>query len=249
MKHVIRFFPPRYTLREDALKEAFMNHTVLIVDDDPTIRRLLQKVMLSNQLSCEMADSAEAALELLQTRSFSLILMDITMDGMDGFAAVEKLRAAGNTTPIIIVSGKSEDFDTLYGLELGADDYVTKPFNPIILGAKVKALIRRSEQSAGRSQVLTAGPFRFDKNTFLLTKDGEDIPLSSKETKLMAFFLEHPGQVFTKAQLYRQVWHDDLVDENTVTVHINHLRAKIEDNPRAPRYLLTVWGLGYKFNK
>ena len=224
------------------------NDSVLIVDDDPSIRRLLTKVMHSNQLASDTAGNAEEALALLRTRSYSLILMDITMDGMDGFEAVEKIRAAGNNTPIIIVSGKNEDYDTLYGLELGADDYVTKPFNPVILGAKVKALIRRNKQTQTASAgVLSAGPFRFETTSLRLYKNREEIALSSKETKLMAYFLEHPGQVFSKGQLYRQVWNDDFIDENTVTVHINHLRGKIEDNPKAPEHLLTVWGLGYKF--
>ena len=221
---------------------------VLIVDDDPSIQRLLKKVLLSNRLTAETAGSAEEALRLLKSSAYSLILMDITMDGMDGFEAVERIRATGNTTPIIIVSGKNEDYDTLYGLELGADDYVTKPFNPVILGAKVKALIRRNEQLRGNSSsLLRGGPFRFDLSTLRLTKNGEEIPLSSKETRLMSYFLEHPGQVFSKAQLYRQVWGDDFTDENTVTVHINHLRAKIEDTPKSPVHILTVWGLGYKF--
>ena len=222
--------------------------TVLIVDDDPSIRRLLIKVMHSNRLASDTAENAEEALRLLQSHSYSLILMDITMDGMDGFEAVEQIRAAGNTTPIIIVSGKNEDYDTLYGLELGADDYITKPFNPVILGAKAKALIRRTRQmKESSSGDLAVGPFRFEKSSLRLYKGSREIPLSSKETKLAAYFLEHPGQVFSKGQLYRQVWNDDLTDENTVTVHINHLRAKIEDDPKSPKYILTVWGLGYKF--
>ena len=222
--------------------------TVLIVDDDPSIRRLLNKVMHSNQLASDTACSAEEALQLLRKRKYALILMDITMEGMDGFEAVEKIRAAGNTTPIIIVSGKNEDYDTLYGLELGADDYVTKPFNPVILGAKVKALIRRNEHARSiSSRQLSEGPFRFEKSSLRLYKAGQEIALSSKETRLMAYFMEHPGQVFSKGQLYRQVWNDELVDENTVTVHINHLRGKIEEDPKAPVHILTVWGLGYKF--
>ncbi len=224
-----------------------MEEKVLIVDDDPTIQRLLKKVMHSNQLATDIAGSAEEALALLKSHTYSLILMDITMDGMDGFEAVERIRAARNTTPIIIVSGKNEDYDTLYGLELGADDYVTKPFNPVILGAKVKALIRRSRQLTTDSNFITLGPFSYNRSTLILKKNNQEILLSSKETKLMAFFMEHPGQVFTKAQIYRQVWNDDLTDENTVTVHINHLRGKIEDTPKQPQYLQTVWGLGYKF--
>lgn len=222
--------------------------TVLIVDDDPAIQRLLKKVMHSNQLNADVASCAEEALEKIKSQSYSLILMDITMEGMDGFEAVENIRARGNTTPIMIVSGKNEDYDTLYGLELGADDYITKPFNPVILGAKAKALIRRNQnRTANDSDVLSAGPFRFEKTSMRLFKDGEEIFLSAKETKLIAYFLDHPGQVLSKGQLYRQVWNDDFVDENSVAVHINHLRGKIEADPKSPLHLLTVWGLGYKF--
>ncbi|MBQ6361214.1 MAG: response regulator transcription factor [Lachnospiraceae bacterium] len=222
-------------------------NTVLIVDDDPSIQRLLKKVLRSNDLETDIAGSAEEALRLLKKNKYALVLMDINMDGMDGFEAVETIRGRGDNTPVIIVSGRNEDYDALYGLGLGADDYVTKPFNPIILGAKVKALIRRNEQMAVSSgNNLMQGPFRFEKNTLRLFKNEKEILLSSKETRLMAFFLEHPGQVFSKEQLYRQVWNDDLIDENSVTVHINHLRGKIEADPRNPVHIVTVWGLGYK---
>ena len=225
-----------------------MEDKVLIVDDDAAIQRLLKKVMLSNQLACDVAGSGEDALLLIFNHIYSLILLDINMEGIDGFEVIETVRARGITTPIIIVSGKSEDYDTLYGLELGADDYITKPFNPVVLGAKVKALIRRSQQSGIKtSPVLSRGPFAFNQSTLRLQKNGTDIPLSSKETQLMAFFMDHPGQVFSKPQIYQNVWNDPVIDENTVTVHINHLRAKIEDNPRDPHHILTVWGLGYKF--
>lgn len=221
---------------------------VLVVDDDPSIQRLLKKILMSNQLTCDIAGSGAEALNLASNNLYSVILLDITMDGMDGFEVIEVLRSRGITTPIIVVSGKSEDFDQLYGLELGADDYITKPFNPVVLGAKVKAVIRRNSRSAsGSVSMLTRGPFVFNKSTLHLSKNGTDIPLSSKETQLMAFFMDHPGQVFSKSQLYQQVWNEIIPDENTVTVHINHLRAKLEDNPKAPRYIVTVWGLGYKF--
>lgn len=225
-----------------------MEDKVLIVDDDVMIQRLLKKVMHSNQLNCDTASSGEEALTLIFNNTYSLILLDINMEGIDGFEVIETIRQRGIMTPIIVVSGKSEDYDTLYGLELGADDYITKPFNPVVLGAKVKALIRRSQQvSSNGSPILSRGPFAFNQSTLRLQKNGEDIPLSSKETQLMAFFMDHPGQVFSKSQIYQQVWNDMIVDENTVTVHINHLRAKIEDNSRDPHYILTVWGLGYKF--
>ncbi|MCJ7834187.1 response regulator transcription factor [Cuneatibacter sp. NSJ-177] len=222
--------------------------TVLIVDDDPVIQRLLGKVLTSNQLKSEAVSSGEEALFALRRRTYDLILLDITMGGMDGFQFLEKIRRSRNLTPVIIVSGKNEDYDTLYGLELGADDYITKPFNPVVLGAKVKAMIRRNEILQSQSGTLIeAGPFSFDRTTLRAKKEGQEILLSSKETLLFSFFLEHIGQVFSKEQLYRQIWGDWGVDENTVMVHINHLRGKIEENPKDPRHILTVRGLGYKF--
>ena len=200
---------------------------VLIIDDDPTVQRLLEKVMTSNQLIPSVVGSGEAALDQVRAHTFDLILLDINMGG---------------------ISGRNEDYDTLYGLELGADDYITKPFNPVVLGAKVKAMIRRNKQSSSlSSSVAKAGPFQFDKTTLKLRKDGKEIPLSSKETMMISFFLEHIGQVFSKEQLYQQIWGDWEVDDNTIMVHINHLRNKIEDNPKTPQYIVTVWGLGYKF--
>lgn len=221
---------------------------VLIIDDDPTVQRLLEKVMTSNQLIPSVAGSGEAALDQVRAHTFDLILLDINMGGMDGFHFLEAIRQRNISTPVIIVSGRNEDYDTLYGLELGADDYITKPFNPVVLGAKVKAMIRRNKQSSNlSSSVVKAGPFQFDKTTLKLRKDGKEIPLSSKETMMISFFLEHIGQVFSKEQLYQQIWGDWEVDDNTIMVHINHLRNKIEDNPKTPQYIVTVWGLGYKF--
>ena len=221
---------------------------VLIIDDDPTVQRLLEKVMTSNQLIPSVVGSGEAALDQVRAHTFDLILLDINMGGIDGFHFLEAIRQRNISTPVIIVSGRNEDYDTLYGLELGADDYITKPFNPVVLGAKVKAMIRRNKQSSSlSSSVAKAGPFPFDKTTLKLRKDGKEIPLSSKETMMISFFLEHIGQVFSKEQLYQQIWGDWEVDDNTIMVHINHLRNKIEDNPKTPQYIVTVWGLGYKF--
>lgn len=169
---------------------------VLIIDDDPTVQRLLEKVMTSNQLIPSVVGSGEAALDQVRAHTFDLILLDINMGGIDGFHFLEAIRQRNISTPVIIVSGRNEDYDTLYGLELGADDYITKPFNPVVLGAKVKAMIRRNKQSSSlSSSVAKAGPFQFDKTTLKLRKDGKEIPLSSKETMMISFFLEHIGQV------------------------------------------------------
>lgn len=180
----------------------------------------------------------------------NLILLDIMMNGSDeGFEVIRRLRAAGNDIPIIVLSGRTEDFDTLYGLDIGADDYIGKPFNPVVLGAKMKALIRRDQKSS-RSvpDFITAGPFRYNSMSMELFKEERRIPLSSRENVLMKLFLCNAGRVFSKEQLYEQVWNSTVVDKNTIMVYISHLRNKIEEDPKNPRYLKTVWGLGYKFS-
>lgn len=225
------------------------NESVLIVDDDPAIRRLLTKVVEGNGFKALTASNGQEAVSQAQARKFDLILLDIMMNGSDdGFDVIRRLRSIGNDIPIIILSGRTDDFDTLYGLDIGADDYVTKPFNPVVLGAKIKALIRRNQKVAYNAHnYITAGPFRYSNMTLEFFKDGELIPLSSKENLMMKLFISNIGRVFTKEQLYELVWGNCVVDENAIMVYVSHLRGKIEDNPKSPKYLKTVWGLGYKF--
>ena len=225
-----------------------MADLVLIVDDDESVRTTLYKVIRSNGLESEMASSGEQALEMTAKIHYDLILLDVNMQGLDGFAVVQRLRSRGIKTPIIIVSGRKEDYDTLYGLDIGADDYVTKPFNPIVLGAKVKALIRRSKGSLhGADAVTMAGPFRYNNTTLRFYKNGEEIVLSSKENAIIKLFMDHINRIFPKEMIYSMVWGDAIVDENTVMVYINRLRQKIEDDPANPKFIQTVRGLGYRF--
>ena len=225
-----------------------MADTVLIVDDDAAVQNMLYKVIRSNGLAAETASSGEKALELVRQRQYDLILLDVNMQGMDGFEVIQQLRSRGVKTPIIIVSGRQEDYDTLYGLDIGADDYVTKPFNPIVLGAKVKAMIRRSKGSLGSSEaVITAGPFRYNTSTLRFYKDDAEIILSSKENAIMKLFLDNVNRIFSKSMIYDLVWGEAIIDENAIMVYINRLRQKIEDDPSKPRYIQTVRGLGYRF--
>lgn len=221
---------------------------VLVVDDDPAVRKVLSKVLTSGGMAVVAAASGEEALAILTGGQVDLVILDIMMDGMDGFEVVQEIRRRGDKTPIMILSARSEDYNTLYGLDIGADDYITKPFNPVLLGAKARALIRRSRTAQGTAQtVQTAGPFTYRGDTMRLERDGVEIPLSGKETVMMKLFLDHVGQVFTKEQLYQHVWGDVLVDAGAVMVYISHLRNKLEKDPKNPRYLRTVWGQGYKF--
>ena len=225
-----------------------MADLVLIVDDDEAVRTTLYKVIRSNGLDAQMASGGEQALDLISKTHYDLILLDVNMPGMDGFTLVQKLRSRGIKTPIIIVSGRKEDYDTLYGLDIGADDYVTKPFNPIVLGAKVKALIRRSKGSLhGADAITLAGPFRYNNTTLRFYKNGTEIVLSSKENAIMKLFMDNINRIFPKEMIYSMVWGEAIVDENAVMVYINRLRQKVEDDPASPKFIQTVRGLGYRF--
>ena len=225
-----------------------MADLVLIVDDDEAVRTTLYKVIKSNGLEADLASSGQQALEMTGKTHYDLILLDVNMPGTDGFSVVQKLRSRGIKTPIIIVSGRQEDYDTLYGLDIGADDYVTKPFNPIVLGAKVKALIRRSKGSLHGADALTmAGPFRYNNTTLRFYKNGEEIVLSSRENAIMKLFMDNVNRIFPKEMIYSMIWGQTIVDENAVMVYINRLRQKIEDDPANPKFIQTVRGLGYRF--
>lgn len=225
-----------------------MEDMVLIVDDDEAVRTMLYKAIRSNGIEAQQVSSGEQALQWVSQNRCDLIIMDINMPGMDGFQVIRTLRNRGLRIPIMIVSGRQEDYDTLYGLDIGADDYVTKPFNPVVLGAKVKALLRRSKASSfGDSAVIVAGPFRYNTITMRFYKDNREISLSSKEHAMMKLFLDNVNRVFSKDMLYTLVWGEAIIDENAIMVYINRLRQKIEGNPSKPRYIQTVRGLGYRF--
>lgn len=226
-----------------------MANKVLIVDDDPAICKLLQKVLDSNELESDIVHSGTEALMILQTHTYDVILMDIMLDDMEGFDVIKKIRTRGILTPVIIISGRSEDYDALYGLSVGADDYITKPFRPLVVGAKIKALIRRnSNQMLASSNQIECGCFKYDTDTLRLYKDGEEIILSAKENSLIYLFMNHPDQVFTKEMINEHVWGNTIaVDDNTIMVYVNRLRNKIEADPKNPKYILTVRGIGYRF--
>ncbi len=224
---------------------------VLIVDDDPAICKLLSKVMISNEMEPSVVNSGTAALDFIarQGETLDMILMDITLGDMEGFDVIQTIRRNGVTTPVIIISGRSEDYDFLYGLSLGADDYITKPFRPQILGAKVKALIRRSKSfSREDSHQISCGPFLCDTETMRFYKNNTELNLSEKERSLLLLFVRHPQQVFAKEIIYEQVWGNLVaVDDNAIMVYINRLRSKVEDNAKEPKHIITIRGVGYRF--
>lgn len=226
-----------------------MSDKVLIVDDDPAICKLLEKVMQSNDLETTVVNSGIDALSALKNHTFDIILMDVMLGDMEGFEVIKKLRSQGISTPVMIISGRSEDYDSLYGLSLGADDYITKPFRPLVLGAKVKALIRRNKNLVlDSSNLLECGPFSYDSSTMRFYKNGEELILSSKECTMLLLFMKHPQQVFTKDMIYEHVWGNTVaIDDNAIMVYINRLRGKIEDDRQSPKHIITIRGLGYRF--
>ena len=199
-----------------------MADTVLIVDDDEAVRTTLYKVIKSNGIDAETASGGAEALGMIEKKAYDLILLDVNMNGMDGFEVVSVIRKRGIKTPVIIVSGRQEDYDTLYGLDIGADDYVTKPFNPVVLGAKVKALIRRSKGGISQKEtVITAGPFKYNTTTLRFYKNNEEIILSSKENAMMKLFMDNVNRIFSKDMIYELIWGEAIIDENIIMVYVN----------------------------
>jgi DNA-binding response OmpR family regulator len=225
------------------------NETVLVVDDDASLRDLVAARLGREGYSPLAAASGEEALGLLRPGSAcDLVILDIMLGGIDGFELLKAIRSSRPELPVILLSARGEEGDKILGFGLGADDYVTKPFSPAELMARVKARLRRKPAAPeGEPRFLEAGPFRLDLEGWVLYKDGRPLELSARELALMRLFIENPGRVFTKAQIYARIWEGDYCEDNTVMVHISRLRDKVEEDSGSPEHILTVRGLGYKF--
>lgn len=223
---------------------------ILLVEDDVEISAMLKNFLSTENFEVVTASDGESACERFSSDEFSLVLLDLMIPRISGMEVMGKIRES-STVPIIILSAKDTDSDKTLGLGLGADDYITKPFSVTEVLARIKANIRRNTQydaaaSAGQP-VLTKGALAMDLNDYSVRKDGVLIDLTAKEYEILKLLLQNPRKVYTKEQIYSLVWNDAyLGDENAVNVHISRLRTKIEDNPRDPRYIVTVWGIGYK---
>ena len=224
-------------------------YQILLCDDEKDIVTALEIYLRNDDYKIFKAYNGADALKILTEEEIHLVLLDIMMPHMDGIAALTKLREFSNV-PVILLTAKSEDIDKVLGLTVGADDYITKPFNPIELQARVKSQLRRYMQLGGgsvRKEVLTMGGIELDDRTKEVTLDGDKVSLTRTEYDILKMLMENPGKVFSPTQIYTQVWKDNPYGaENTVAVHIRHLREKIEYNPAEPRYLKAVWGRGYK---
>ena len=232
-----------------------MTRRVLVVEDDPDIGRLV--TLRLAELDCEsrlIADGVTALAEAEAGR-YDLVILDLMLPRMDGLQICRRLRAQPRYTPILMLTAKSSELDRVLGLELGADDYLTKPFSVLELGARVKAVFRRADHQrealqadAGAPAVIEAGRLRIDLPRHEVRVDGAPVELTAKEFDLLVHFARSPGRVHTRAQLLDQVWgYSHAGYEHTVNSHINRLRNKIERDPANPDHIQTVWGVGYKF--
>ena len=227
-------------------------YNVLICDDEKDIVNALKIYLSTEGYTLFEAYNGQEALDIVRHHEIHLILMDIMMPQMDGLSAMIELRQDRNI-PVILLTAKSEDTDIIMGLHVGADDYITKPFNPVEVLARVKSQLRRYMHLGGvpsQPDLLTIGSISLDHRSKEVYVDDEPVNLTPTEYDILYYFMQHPGQVFSPQELYRAVWKDTPISsENTVAVHIRHLREKIEINPSDPRYLKVVWGKGYKIER
>ena len=228
-------------------------HKILLVEDDKDIAHLVEIHLRDMECEVTLTDNGIDGLEQGLSEGYDLIILDLMLPGMEGLELCQRLRAKSNYTPILMLTAKSSELDRVLGLELGADDYLTKPFSIRELLARVKALFRRvetyrTEKDKEEQQPIQAGELLIDIGRRKVTLRGEALNLTAKEFDLLLHFAQHRGRVYTRSQLLDFVWGNGYEGyEHTVNSHINRLRTKIEHDPAHPRYLLTVWGVGYKF--
>lgn len=227
---------------------------ILVCDDDKEIVEAIEIYLTQDGHQVLEAYDGIEAVEILKKESVDLLIMDIMMPRMDGIRATLKIREKHNI-PIIILSAKSEDADKILGLNIGADDYITKPFNPLELVARVKSHLRRYMQLGSTTikeseAIYTVGGLAINDDLKEVTVDGEQVKLTPIEYNILLLLVKHQGKVFSIDQIYENIWNENAVGvDNTVAVHIRHIREKIEINPKEPRYLKIVWGVGYKIEK
>lgn len=225
---------------------------ILIIEDNGDLARLLKVHLRDLSFEVEVATDGVSGLARAEAYSFDLIILDLMLPGLDGIEICKRLRARHSYVPILMLTSRSSELDRVLGLEIGADDYVTKPFSIMELIARVKALLRRVElldrSQETSDEPIKAGELNIDPGKRNVSLKGRPVDLTAKEFDLLIHFARNPGRVFTRAQLLDAIWgysHDGY--EHTVNSHINRLRAKIENNPARPDYILTIWGVGYKF--
>ena len=229
-------------------------YNIVVCDDDKEIVEAIDIYLTQEGYHILKAYDGEQVLKLLETEEVHLLILDVMMPKLDGIRATLKIREK-YSIPIIILSAKSEDVDKILGLNVGADDYVTKPFNPLELIARVKSQIRRYTQFGGNAKeqkdtIYETGGLQMNDDLKQVTVDGESVKLTPIEYNILKLLMKNQGRVFSINQIYESIWNEEAIGaDNTVAVHIRHIREKIEINPREPRYLKVVWGVGYKIEK
>lgn len=226
---------------------------ILVCDDDQAIVDAIEIYLSQEGYTVLKAYDGLEAIRMVKEKEIQLVILDIMMPRMDGIRAIMKIREI-SAVPIIFLSAKSEDVDKILGLNVGADDYITKPFNPLELNARVKSVLRRYTQLGAiaekKDTVFQIGGLRVDDDRKEVTVDGEVVKLTPMEYRILLLLVQNPGKVFSIGQIYERIWKEEAVSgDNTVAVHIRHIREKIEINPKDPRYLKVVWGVGYKIDR
>jgi two-component system OmpR family response regulator len=231
-----------------------MTDKILVIEDDKDIANILNIHLKDMGYDVTVAHDGSTGLEQAETNEYNLIILDLMLPGIDGLDICKRVRGSSHYTPILMLTSKSSELDRVLGLEIGADDYLTKPFSVRELQARVKALFRRvealkSQSDSYQQETIVRGDLILDVEKRKVTKNGETVPLTAKEFDLLLHFVRNPGRVYSRTQLLDVVWGYKFEGyEHTVNSHINRLRMKIEKDPAHPVYLLTVWGVGYKFS-
>lgn len=223
---------------------------VLLAEDDASISEPLARALRREGYEVEVREDGPTALDAGMQGGVDLVVLDLGLPGMDGLEVARRLRAEGHTVPILILTARADEVDTVVGLDAGADDYVTKPFSPRELVLRVESVLRRTRPArpgAGTGPLHAAG-LRVDPAARRAAKNGTELALTLREFDLLAFFLRNPGRACSREDLMREVWGWDFGDLSTVTVHVRRLRGKVEDDPARPRLIQTVWGVGYRFD-
>jgi len=227
-----------------------MTPRILLAEDDTDIRELIRMHLEKDNYKVETAENGLVAFQKFNEGNYDLIILDIMMPGLNGIELLKNIRMTSEV-PVIMLTARDADHDKILGLDLGADDYVTKPFSIFELSSRVRAQLRRflkfNQQANIRTRVLINGPIKLDESSYTVSVHGESVVLNPLEFKILSLFLESPGRVYTKRQIYEHAWEEDYHgDDNTIMVHISHLRDKLESDPKNPTFITTIRGVGYR---
>ncbi len=220
---------------------------MLVVDDDPTVSDVVRRYLERAGLAVTLAADGSAALAAFDAKRPDLVVLDLMLPGLDGIEVCRRLRARAADVPVIMLTALGEEADRVLGLKLGADDYVSKPFSPRELVLRVQSVLRRAARSMPPAEVLTDGELTVDVARRVARLRGQELALTVREFDLLVFLIRHPGRAFRRAELLENVWGWTFGDQSTVTVHMRRLREKVEDDPANPRRVVTVWGVGYRY--